>query len=806
MCAGSEIDVTFSAPKSVSVAYALLPGFLAPVVRDAHTHAVRESLRYLEQVTARAARGHHGDGQTATRIDTDGLIGVAFDHRSSRAGDPQLHTHVVLANLARGTDGRWSALDTRARFRHATTASYLYQAVLRGRLTTTLGVRWTQVEQGIAEIRDVPQHLCQVFSQRRAAIQAELTRTGRTGPAAAQHACLTTRPAKQHLAERTLRGRWAATARRLGIDVSGWDRQVCHRVFIPPELPATGDLAQRLLSADGLTRTQTSFDARDVIQAVCAELTPGTPVDTATIGWLTGQLLTHPDTRPLTTRHDSDEKVFSTRELLAVERHAVQLATDHQHHRVAQVPEDTIDQLLVAECGRGHPLPTEQARAVRHLAGSGRPVDLLVGPAGTGKTSALMLAHRCWQRADIPVLGAALAANTAHRLHQTTGISAASIARLLADLDRADPATGRPAGLARGSVLVVDEASMVGTRTLARLLEHTRTAGGKLVLVGDPRQLPEIDAGGLFTALTRALPAVHLDRNRRQAAEWERDALGQLRAGDLPEALAALKAHGRIRTADTAAELRDRLVDDYLTAVQHGRDAVILTTSRTDAHQLNQTVRDRLAAHGRLGSDQLTVGTGGHTRGFRVGDQVLITRNDPAACSTAPAPTSPESTPIGMSSRCKPTTEPRTRCRPAGPPTGSTTATRSPATKPKASPPTSPTCTARLGCTGKPATSACPAAGRPTTCTPPPTASPTSPTPTPTTPGGPNPTGRWPGSTSSCSTGSPAAAPNNSPSTNSSAPSAFRTRGPGRVGAARTITAATTDTAGRSAAEMRRRP
>ena len=160
-------DVTFSAPKSVSTLLALVDPTVAAKLVEAHQQAVAEALGLLERLAARAARGHQGDGQRAPRIATNGMIAAEFTHTTSRALDPQLHTHVVIANLAQGSDGRWSALDSRTLHREATTASYLYQHVLRAQLTQRLGIRWTDIDRGVAEVDGIPQTVRREFSTRR---------------------------------------------------------------------------------------------------------------------------------------------------------------------------------------------------------------------------------------------------------------------------------------------------------------------------------------------------------------------------------------------------------------------------------------------------------------------------------------------------------------------------------------------------------------------------------------------------------------------------------------------------------------
>ena len=167
-------DLTFSAPKSVSVVFGIGDRELRTKVRAAHDRAVVEAVGYLERSAAAVRRGHGG-----ARVEpAAGLVAAAFRHRTSRAGDPQLHTHVLVANLGRGPDGRWSALDGRQLYAHARAASFLYQAVLRAELTRTLGLEWLPVHNGIADLVGVPKPVLKAFSQRRAEIEASMAAHG----------------------------------------------------------------------------------------------------------------------------------------------------------------------------------------------------------------------------------------------------------------------------------------------------------------------------------------------------------------------------------------------------------------------------------------------------------------------------------------------------------------------------------------------------------------------------------------------------------------------------------------------------
>jgi conjugative relaxase-like TrwC/TraI family protein len=155
-------DLTFSAPKSVSVLFGVGDARVQGAARLAHERAVEEAMGYMERSAALVRRGHGG-----VRLErAGGLVAAVFRHRTSRAGDPQLHTHVLVANLGRAPDGRWSALDARQVYAHARVASFVYQAVLRGELTARLGVEWTPVRQGIAEVVGVPASVMREFSRR----------------------------------------------------------------------------------------------------------------------------------------------------------------------------------------------------------------------------------------------------------------------------------------------------------------------------------------------------------------------------------------------------------------------------------------------------------------------------------------------------------------------------------------------------------------------------------------------------------------------------------------------------------------
>lgn len=256
---------------------------------------------------------------------------------------------------------------------------------------------------------------------------------------------------------------------------------------------------------------------------------------------------------------------------------------------------------------------------VRRLCSDGDGVQVVVGPPGTGKTFALDAAREAWQASGFVVCGAAVARQAARGMWDAAGIESTSVAALLGELGR-----GPEWGMTARSVLVVDEAGMLGTRDLARLLDHASEAGAKVVLVGDHHQLPEIDAGGVFRALVSRTSPVRLDVNRRQQQPHSREMLDLWRQARVRDALTIASEHGELVMASNAEELHARMVTDYCAAITTGDDAVMITQRRADARDLNARARAWLDATGQLGEDHVEL-AGGR---FAVGDRVVLKLND----------------------------------------------------------------------------------------------------------------------------------------------------------------------------------
>ena len=615
-------------PKSVSVLFGLGGPQLRDLVRKAHDVAALEAFRYLERSAAAVRRGHAG----AVVEEASGFVAAAFRHRTSRAGDPQLHTHVLVANLGRGLDGRWSALDGRRLYAEARAASFLYQAVLRSELTRTVGVEWTLVRRGIAEISGVPRSVTRAFSRRKAEIDAALAERGTSGARAAEAAALATRRSKDpRVVAEALTREWRTRAealgfgdRELGLVV---ERRQRRTVLETRDWQAAMD---HLASPDGLTRQAATFNRGEVLQGLCESLPRGSQVDAQELERacdkflamravalipdgetrLPGETFRRRDGRVLPA--GADRLRYSTPEHLALERELVDRAVVAVGSGAGVAVAAVVDAVVAAR----PTLSADQRRVIEMLCLAGDGVAVVAGKAGSGKTFALGAAREAWQEAGYPVLGAAVARRAANELTEGAGIQSASVAALLNDLHGGGRLPDR-------CVLVVDEAGMLATRQLAELLGHVEQAKGKLVLVGDHRQLPEIGAGGSFVGLVRRGLAVELGENVRQVNAWEREALDQLRSGGAESALELYLQHGALAIEPSERATRDRLVREWLASAP-GEEAVMIAQRRADVADLNERARAHLREAGELGEVELELPGGA----FAVGDAVVIKRND----------------------------------------------------------------------------------------------------------------------------------------------------------------------------------
>jgi conjugative relaxase-like TrwC/TraI family protein len=612
-------DVVLRPTKSVSILYGLGDAATGRAVLQAHHAGLAEATAYLDEHLG-ARRGHGGVQHVSGR----GLLAVGFDHRTSREGDPLLHTHLVIANRVQGPDGRWTALDGRDLYRHRLAADAIYRATYQRELSRSLGVEWTTADTyGNRELQGVPEALVRGFSKRTDQIDQavqELAADGRERtPRLVKWAVQATRKPKQHDTPDTLYGRWRHEASERGVDPDSLVREVTSRTpnrvqdqTVSNEV--AGRLFDRLAGPDGLTATASTFSRPEVLVALGAGLAGAgrTELEALADRFLAERAVSVVADRALEGRR------WSTPELLAVEQRLVAGAVGRAGEQTAVVSHDAVRAALAA-----HPTAGEdQAGMVRDICQGGAGVALVVGRAGAGKTFALGVARHAWQLDGYRPLACAPTGIATVSLEAEGFEEVATCDRLLADLDHGGEQ------LHARTVLVVDEAGMLGSRKLTRLLDHAEQAQAKVVLVGDDRQLAAIDAAGGFRALRLRLGASELVENRRQQQAWEREALELVRSGLVEEAVAAYRAHDRVVCAESKPAATLALLNDWWQAWQEAerdpsQDVIVLAGRRVEVDRLNVACQQLLAARGRLGHQRLQV----EDLQLAVGDRVVCGRN-----------------------------------------------------------------------------------------------------------------------------------------------------------------------------------
>jgi conjugative relaxase-like TrwC/TraI family protein len=554
-------DATFSAPKSLSVLWALTQD---DRLLAAHDTAVRAALDHLEHYGA-TTRVRSRNGRL--HPDAHGLTMATFRQTTSRADDPQIHTHAVISAKVQTDDLAWRALDARYLKCYQRMLGGLYQSVLRNELAHQFGVAWTPIEHGQAELLGVPDELCQQFSKRSTQVERAvadkrtdfIARQGREPnqwelAALKREAAADTRATKTGNPVTELTTRWTTEASALGWTGPDLLAAAIDAGHKQPAAAPTVDVDEIVatLSTGGST-----WNRADVLSALCDIATANPDVDgprwAAIVERVTDQVLEScvelDPTETTGPRRRSDGRS------LWIEPTAPHVTTDP----IVREEELVLSWAIDAQAAEPAPstsvdaggLDVLQAGAAAAVAGHDRLV-LIVGPAGTGKTTTLRAAVDDLHQNDRAVFGVAPSAKAARVLERETGVPSDTVAKLLHEWQRTDRPPDPRYRLPAGATVLVDEAGMVGTPALARLATLATEHHWRLALIGDPHQLQAVGRGGLFNELCATGRTHELQRIHRFTADWEAAASLQLRHGD-SRGWNAYIEHGRVIPAPSTS-------------------------------------------------------------------------------------------------------------------------------------------------------------------------------------------------------------------------------------------------------------
>lgn len=635
-------DLTFSPAKSISVLWALSDESIANQIAQCHHEAVAEVLAWAEDNTVRTRMGAGGLAQ----VKTGGIIASEFTHFDTRAGDPDLHSHVLVSNKVQGPDGKWRALDGRPLFKNHQTLSARYDAILQEILTRKLGLGFTASPRGtgvepVWEVAGVPGDLIEAFSKRRTMarpVYDTLVRDyvashghqpdKRTQKRLWQSAILDTRDAKKTAESLVdLRASWRAGVEQMegGTELLASVHAVIGGAHndARPEFFTQGAIDDDALDVhardvvDRMVRKRSYFAQHHVTAAVASYLkafrfADGEETQRA-IAELSERIVSShlieitprgADNLPEKLRNDNGEAVdrhldyrtYTTPEILAQEDKVLAAV-------VEPVPvfaeSAAIDKAVAAfETDNGFSLNAGQVELARHLLLSGTVAACVVGPAGTGKTTSMQIVSRVWEEQGHNVIGCAPSAAAASVLSEELGIDANTIDSLTFIWRGRNP--NKPAGdlsalpvqINKGDMLLVDESGMATTDNLAALVEIAEAAGAIVRFVGDPHQLDAVGTGGLYATMCRYNNAAELT-----------DVMRFSHGNDTEQADASLA----VRRGDTAAAefyfdrgwvtggTREAMLADaaeaYLADTAKGRSSLVLASTNADVAVLNEMIR-----------------------------------------------------------------------------------------------------------------------------------------------------------------------------------------------------------------------
>lgn len=666
-------DLVFTPPKSVSIAWGLGDEQLRRGIESAHERAIQDVIRHLEKNVVMTRRGRNGVRQ----IDTaGGVIGTKYRHWDSRAGDPNLHDHVVIANRVQGVDGQWSSIDGRMIYAYGVEASELYNARVQQYVTELTGLQFEarslNGKKPVHEIVGIDDEMVRAFSSRRGEISAALEQVTAQFVEAhgyapsekqliqlAQQATLATRPAKEgvHSLEE-LHAEWVAQAhvlREQGVD-----------------LPVEGALAEKLKKASAeyeqnilQAKRQQAYESpvQEHAAAIVARLEESrstwrrTHVNAEVLRYgrdmglnekqdaallssirehLNAEMLPlHAQSQRLTPREfmradgvSQHQKInyelFTSERVLAAESAILDAATQQV------IPASSLDVFeMEAEKRRaelalqGYALPEGQERMAREFATSDKLLVVGIGAAGAGKTSSTRLAVNAIEASGGRVVGMAPTAAAAAVMREEMGIEADTVDKILSDWKN-----GAPVSLRAGDVLLVDEAGMVSTPKFQQILQLAQERGALVRALGDYRQLSAVGSGGALRLVDREVGAVHLDELFRFKSPDEAAATLALREPPLVGADAPFdwyKDQGRVVAGES-----DVMVEQVFTAWRDdttaGKQSIMIASTNETVGKLNDLAQAHAMERGHVHPEHGSVRLHNEARAH-VGD-VIVTRQN----------------------------------------------------------------------------------------------------------------------------------------------------------------------------------
>ena len=595
-------DLTYSAPKSVSIVWAGADPSHRQEIEQAHQKAVECAFDYLEANTV-TRRGKGGYIHEST-----GLVAARFNHYTSRAGDPQLHSHVVVSNFSVRNDGTVGTIDSRTFYEHRMAAGTLYQVELAWEMKK-LGYEIENGPGGTFRLSNVSQEAEKVFSKRDQEIDAIAQERGITTHKGTRSIVLATRPDKVNTSLIEREETWKQEAREAGIGLNAEHKlqEATNR--------KKGEYAILSEAGTKLTAQESTFEYKDLLRetgrAAMGERSGQEVLDLARVAQEKGYVI------------GLEEGILTTPSMSKIEQgimDRVERMVIKKQYGVDS--SEAIERGIMTEKGN-FKFSEEQENAIKTATGSSG-IAVIQGRAGVGKSTMLAAVRESYEEQGYKVQGIALAGVAAQNLQKESGIESKTIASWLL----------RP-GIDDKTVVIIDEAGMVGSKQMGEVLEKVYARQAKLVLVGDERQLQPIAAGGILHAIDQKVIQIApeyasvMEDIKRQREGWMKEVVKEAAQGHTGQALESLEEHKKIAVYHNATQARSALVDDYIEKnAQDYSKGIIVTNRAFDAQIINEEIRSKLKEQGQVEEKGIEFDNNKRTIEIAKGDRVIFTRNN----------------------------------------------------------------------------------------------------------------------------------------------------------------------------------
>lgn len=596
-------DLTFSAPKSVSIAWAVADEKTSAAIEAAHDKAVKSALDLIQEKAAFSRTGKGGEEQVKANLAT-----AVFRHGTSRELDPQIHSHAFVMNVAQREDGSTGTVDARHFYEWQKAAGATYRAEFAVELQKAGYV--VERDGDAFRIANITTEQEKEFSTRRQQIEAALEKSGQSGAKAAEIAALSTRKSKEIREPDELKKEWGERADEVGLTrESAAPNQHTKPVEII-EKPTTETVIKDAHEMKSVVKESELYRAAAV----------------ASQGWggkdSIMKLAEATKDEAITLTNDKGDVRYTSQDILAMEKQNVDIAQSRQNEQNGLADTSVSTALEKFATDKGFALSSEQQEAVKHLASDGG-VKVLIGDAGTGKSTVMSATREAFEKEGYQVIGIAPTGKAAAGLQEGAGIQSQTIHSFIKQVESGETV------LTNKSVIVMDEAGMIGSQKMNELQKIAQEAGAKIILTGDTKQLQAVEAGAPLRDIEREVGHARLQENFRQNEVWNKAAASEMSRGEAAEAMLKYADNGQVHIAQTynkTIEQATNLAIKNIDAVGADKSIVLANTNK-QVDDLNHKIREQLKSRGELQEGKEYTTTHGKTE-LAQGERVVLERNN----------------------------------------------------------------------------------------------------------------------------------------------------------------------------------